>query len=157
MAAITNRLRDFLDHRAIPYQTLDHDKDFTARETAAHTHTPEWEFAKTVFIQIDGKDAMAVLPAHHKIDLGEFEEALGAKSVILTDEVRTRELCPDCDLGAAPPFGNLYDLPVYLSTALEWDEHITFNGGNHASAVRMNLDDFDNTVKPTHLRFSAKT
>lgn len=148
MAAIAKRLKQFLDDQSVSYDVIHHKRDYTAQETAAHTHTPGPEFAKTVFVEVDGEVAMAVLPAHHKVDMSKLRQELNAKELLLTSEDRIRELCPDCDVGAAPPFGNLYGLPVYLSRSLENDESITFNAGDHEEAIRLRLSDYLRLVQP---------
>ena len=59
---------------------------------------------------------------------------------------------PDCEVGAEPPFGNLYNLPVYVSPLLS-RERITFNGGSHEEAVQIRYDDFVALTKPSVIDF----
>lgn len=148
MIQLAKRLHDFLEQQHVPYETLTHTTDFTAQHAAADTHTPGREFAKTVLVRVDGKPAFAVLPAHHRVDFDRLRDALGAEEVELCSERDMEELCPDCDPGAVPPFGNLYEVPVYLSPAMIDDEQITFNAGNHQTAVRMAYKEFDRLVHP---------
>jgi Ala-tRNA(Pro) deacylase len=143
------RLQDYLDSAGVFYHTIHHRSDYRARTAAVDTQTPLKEFAKTVFLWIDGAPAMAVLPASKDLAPSRLCKTLGAAEVTLAHEAETLELCPDCEIGAAPPFGNLYDLPVYVSTSLAEDEEITFNGGTHDHAVRMAFADFERLVKPT--------
>ena len=103
---------------------------------------------------MDGNPALAVLPAHHKVDTERLREAIGANDVHLADELTMGEICPDCDAGAIPPFGNLYDLPVFLSEAMTEDEKITFNAGTHRTAVRMRFKDYEDLVHPQVVDFS---
>jgi Ala-tRNA(Pro) deacylase len=154
MVTIAKRLKDTFDAQSIRYELIAHPRDYTAQETAAHTHTPGPEFAKSVFVRADGEDIMAVLPAHHKIDMEKLRQALGATHLELADETHIKELCPDCDVGAAPPFGNLYDLPVVLSKSMEKDETITFNAGSHEDAIRIRLSDYRRLVQPRVAAFS---
>ena len=149
------RLREYLDQQGVDYEMLHHREDFRAMATAVDTHTPPEEFAKTVFVWIDGKPAMAVLPADKQVALSKLRKALNAEEVRVATERDIRELCPDCELGAAPPFGNLYDLPVYASRSLAEDEEITFNGGSHTNAFRLAWRDYDKLVHP-HVLALAK-
>lgn len=142
------RLQAFLDQAGVEYQVLHHRRDMHATATAADTHTPRDEFAKTVFLWIDGEPAMAVTPATRHVALSKVARALGAEEVRLATESDIAELCPDCEIGAAPPFGNLYGLPVYVSRALAADEQITFNGGDHENAFRMAFGDYEALVSP---------
>lgn len=148
MPWIVGRLRTFLKQERAAYETLHHAKDYTAKETAEDTHTPPKEFAKTVFLCIDGRPAMAVLPATEFVSLRKVQQTLGAEDVRLASEAESRRACPDCDVGAAPPFGNLYNLPVYVSPSLAEDEKITFNAGSHQDAIRMSYRDFEILVQP---------
>lgn len=142
------RLTKFLDQNEVEYQLIHHRTDFTARETAADTGTPPAEFAKTVFVCVDHHFAMAVLPASDLLSEEKLRLALGANAVELASEEEIADLCPDCELGAAPPFGNLYGLAVYVSPALEQDEQITFNAGSHEEAIRISYREFKRLVEP---------
>jgi Ala-tRNA(Pro) deacylase len=148
MSEIPKRIREFLEKSRVDYEVIEHPLDFTAQETAAHTHTKGKEFAKTVFLKVDGKPAMAVLPAPQMVDLEEARASIGAEQIVLAHEDEIAKLCPDCDTGAAPPFGNLYDVPVYVSPVIARDERVTFNAGSHRDAIRMDYSDFERLVKP---------
>ena len=148
MSEILGRLHKLLDEAGVEYQILHHPPDYRARQTAADTHTPPREFAKTVFLWVDGHYALPVLPASHTVSVRKLSRSLGAEEVRLASEFEMQDLCPDVEVGAAPPFGNLYDLPVYGSPVLERDEQITFNAGTHQDAVRMRYADFAGLVKP---------
>ncbi len=142
------RLQRLLDEAGVDYTQIHHRRDFRARDTAHDTHTPEVEFAKTVLVWIDGKPAMAVLPADKHLSPSRLRKALGAQRVHVASESDVRQLCTDCEVGAVPPFGALYDLPVYASRALEEDEEITFNGGTHDQAFRLAFADWVRLAKP---------
>ncbi len=144
-----------LDEDGAEYEVIHHKTDYSALETAEDTRTPGWEFAKSVVLEIAGKNALAVLPAPARVDLAKLSEALGQGEVMLADEARMKELFPDCDVGAEPPFGTLYDLPVYVDPRLAEDEYITFNAGNHEEAIRMRYSDFARLVQPTVMALAA--
>ncbi len=150
------RLQQLLDAAGVDYTQIHHRPDFHAAKTALDTFTPPDEFAKTVFVWIDGRPAMAVLPANKHLAPSKLRKALGAKTVHVANEVDVKALCADCEPGAAPPFGVLYDLPVYASLALAEDEEITFNGGTHDQAVRMRFADWEKLAKPTLMRLAKR-
>jgi Ala-tRNA(Pro) deacylase len=154
MSRITQRLRDLLDESGVAYEIIHHRDDFRARTTAEDTHTPLEEFAKAVFLWIDGSYAIAVLPASHYIAESRLEKRLDAEKVRLASEFEMQDLCPDCELGAAPPFGNLYGLPTYASPILARDERITFNAGTHRDAVRIAYADYERLAQPTVMSLS---
>ncbi len=150
------KLKEFLDSNKIKYVTVKHSQAFTAQEAAASAHIPGKELAKTVIVKIDGKPAMAVLPAPNRIDLDSLKEASGAGKVEIAGEQDFRDLFPECDLGAMPPFGNLYDMEVYVAESLAGDEMIAFNAGSHTELVRLSYRDFESLVKPKVVKFSRK-
>lgn len=148
------RVTEFLDKSTVPYELTEHAPTFTAQQMAAAEHEPGMYVAKPVIVKVDGEYVMCVLAACCKIDLGALKDKLGARHVELALETEIGEMFDDCDLGAEPPFGNLYDLPVIIDKALTDDDHIVFQAGSHDHAVRMSMDDYRNLVKPKVLDFS---
>jgi Ala-tRNA(Pro) deacylase len=145
------RLKEFLDRENVKYVTIGHSPAFTAQEIAERAHIPGKELAKTVMVKIDGKLAMIVVPASEHLRLAHLKEALGADEVELAGEYEFKERFPDCETGAMPPFGNLYDMPVFVSATLREDDEIAFNAGSHSELIRMAYADFERLVKPTPL------
>jgi Ala-tRNA(Pro) deacylase len=150
------KLKEYLDENGVKYITMYHSMAFTAQEIAAMAHIPGKELAKTVVVKLDGKMAMAVLPASYKIDFSLLKEASGAGEIALAREHEFKDAFPGCEIGAMPPFGNLYDMDVYVAESLAEDEEIAFNACSHTELIRMPYADFERLVKPVVLRFSAK-
>ncbi|MGI9535265.1 MAG: aminoacyl-tRNA deacylase [Thermodesulfobacteriota bacterium] len=148
------KLKNFLDEKKIKYVSIKHSESFTAQEIAAVAHVPGKELAKTVILDIDGKMSMAVVPASYHVDFKLLEKEVKATRVSLATEEEFKEKFPDCELGAMPPFGNLYDMDVYVSKSLAEDEEIFFNAGNHTELIRINYKDFEKLVHPKVLKFS---
>jgi len=154
MTEIAERVRTLLEENEVEYEQIHHEQDFTAMETADHTHTPGRRFAKAVVVRVTGRHALAVLPSHHVVDVERLAFALGGKDVELASEDEIDEFS-DCEAGAIPPFGNLYGLPVYVSPALAQEERITCVAGSHAEAIRLAYRDFARLVQPRQLDFSV--
>jgi Ala-tRNA(Pro) deacylase len=148
------KLREFLDRHQVKYVTISHSQAFTAQQVAASAHIPGREMAKTVMVKLDGKMAMAVLPASFQVDFDLLKEATGAGRVELAEEKEFKGLFPKCEVGAMPPFGNLYDMDVYVAESLTEDEEIAFNAGSHTELIRMAYNDFERLVQPTVMAFS---
>lgn len=148
------RAIEFLDKSAVHYEVHEHPPAFTAQQMAAVEHEPGKYVAKPVVVKADGKYLMCVLAACYKIDMAALKRQLGAKSIALAEEQETAALFDDCELGAEPPFGNLYDLQTIMDKALEKDDHITFQAGTHAQAIRMSMADYRRLVQPRILDFS---
>ena len=142
------KLKEYLDQHEIQYVTISHSPAYTAQRIAELTHIPGKELAKTVIVKVDDKFAMAVLPASRRVNLRHLQEAIGADEVVVADEAEFKELFADCEVGAMPPFGNLYDMGVYISEQLVEDDEIAFNAGSHSELVKMSYRDFANLVTP---------
>ena len=149
------KLTNFLSDEHIDYVTISHTTSYTAQETAASAHVRGIEFAKTVIVKIDGKLAMAVLPAQFKIHLGLLKQETDATRVELASEDDFRELFPGCETGAMPPFGNLYGMDVYVEDSLLDDEEIAFNAGSHNEIIKLSYQDYMRLVQPMIARFTA--
>lgn len=149
------KLKAFLDEHGVKYTVIQHSRAFTAQEIAEQTHIPGKELAKTVMAMIAGKAAMAVIPASHLVDFDCLTDVAGTAAE-LAEEGDFVELFPNCDVGAMPPFGNLYDMPVYVSEALAEDEFIAFSAGYHAEVIRLEYADFSRLVNPIVGRFSYR-
>ena len=147
-----NKLKEFLEENQVKFQTINHSTAYTAQEIAALTHVPGEQMAKTVIVKMDGKMAMVVLPASRQIDFDRLEQAAGADNAELAKESEFEKLFPDCERGAMPPFGNLYDMDVYVDEALAGDEKIAFNAGTHTQLLRMAYADYERLVKPRKIR-----
>lgn len=148
------KLKEFLDANKIKYVTVAHSPAYTAQQIAASAHIPGRELAKTVMVKIDGKLAMAVLPASFKIDFDLLEKASGAKKVELATESEFKEMFPGCELGAMPPFGNLYGMDVFVAQSLAEDDEIAFNAGSHTELIKLAYKDFERLVNPRVARIS---
>lgn len=149
------KLKAFLDEHGIAYIALQHSPAYTAQGLAARMHIHGWDLAKTTILKVDGKYAMAVLPAPCQVDIERFKAMAGAKDVALASEAELRGLFPGCELGAMPPFGNLFGLPVYVDERLADDKSIVFNAGTHTEAIRMEFADFERLVAPTIAGFRS--
>jgi len=150
-----SKIKKFLDTNKIKYVIIQHSPAYTAQEIAATAHISGKELAKTVMIKIDGKLAMAVLPASYKISFDQLKEALDVDDVKLAQEQEFMNKFPDCEVGAMPPFGNLYGLDVYVAESLSEDEEIAFNACSHTELIKMRFEDYEELTKPERIRFSA--
>ncbi|MFZ0863028.1 MAG: YbaK/EbsC family protein [Candidatus Sulfotelmatobacter sp.] len=143
-----SKLRKFLDSHHIKYLVITHSLAYTAQGIAALTHVSGKKLAKTVIVKIDGLLAMAVVPASLHVDLDRLRSLTGAQTVEIASEREFKDAFPDCETGAMPPFGNLYDMSVYADASLADNEEITFSAGTHRELVRMNWNDMVRLVNP---------
>ena len=145
---LSPRLHNFLDQQHSSYSMVTHDRTITAHETASAAHLSRQLFAKTVMLKIDGALAMMVMPAAYRVDLTRLSRALGGRLVELAEESEFKDAFPDCEVGAMPPFGNLYGIPVFVDSRLAQQSEIAFNAGTHTDAVRMPYKEFERLAQP---------
>ena len=149
------KLKEMLDREGVKYVVISHSPAYTAQEVAASAHIAGKELAKTVMVKIDGKLAMAVLPASYQVDFDRLRQAAGLSKVRLASEQEFKDTFPDCEVGAMPPFGNLYNMEVFVAQKLTENDQIAFNAGTHTELVKMNYADYARLVKPKILKFSV--
>ena len=149
------KMKDFLDREKVKYVVITHSPAYTAQEVAQSAHIGGKELAKTVIVELDGQMAMAVLPANRKIVLQDLREVTGSEQVKFASEEQFKARFPDCETGAMPPFGNLYNMEVYLAEGLTQNEQIAFNAGSHTEVVRLALADFERLVQPKVVSFTT--
>jgi Ala-tRNA(Pro) deacylase len=149
------RLEQYLRENGVAYESRHHARVISAQEVAAAEHVPGRMFAKTVMVTADeGSIVMLVLAAPYHVNPEKAASALGAKEVLLADEETFSEVFHDCEVGAMPPFGNLYGVPVYADATLAEDEVIVFRSGTHADTMSIDYADFERLVKPTVAPFA---
>jgi Ala-tRNA(Pro) deacylase len=148
--AINDRVRRFLDSERVAYRVRPHREAFTAQEIAATSHVSGNLLAKVLVLRdAAGAHLMAVLPASCRLDLHALAQLAGRKGLTLVPEQEFAGLFPDCERGAMPPFGNLYDMPVYMGTCCPATGDLVFQAGNHHEVAIMKREDFDRLVKPS--------
>ena len=152
---ILKKLKDYLEKNGVSYEAGFHPEVFTAQEIAATQHVPGKEVAKVVMVKADGKMLMLVLPASYQIDMKKLKKVLNAKKVGIAKEKQFEELFPDCEVGAMPPFGNLYNLEVWVDQVLTEDASVVFQAGNHIETVRIKYSDYARLVNPKVGDFSV--
>ena len=149
LMSVSQKIKAYLDKENVGYQVLEHSLAYTAMEIAGSQHVPGRQVIKTVIVKADNKFVMCVLPAIHYIDLYKLQDILKTKNVQLATEEEISKLFPEYEVGAEPPFGHLYNLPVYADKVLEVDEDIVFNAGTHTDMIKIKWKDYQRLAKPT--------
>jgi Ala-tRNA(Pro) deacylase len=147
-------LLQYLEQQEVEYEVLRHDRAYTAQEAAAAAHIPGDALAKAVMVIVDGEMGMAVLPATYRVNLDLLKDQLGAKKVTMATEKEFKDRFPDCDVGALPPFGNLYDLPIYADNQLSKEIDMAFCAGTHTELIRIPFEEFKRLAEPRILKFA---
>jgi Ala-tRNA(Pro) deacylase len=146
--AVTARLQRYLDRQGVPYAVLSHRATSTAHDAAAAAHVSDWEMAKVLVGRDEAGFVMVVLPASCDLNLPLLRRVTGRRQLVLASEGEIRELFPDCEVGAIPPFGKLYGLPVYADRCLATSGEVLFAAGNHREEVRLAWRDFVHAAEP---------
>ena len=149
------KLKEFLDANSVKYVSIVHSAAYTAQEVAASAHVPGKVLAKVVIVELDGEMAMAVLPANRKVVLQDLREMTGSDQVKFVAEDKFKDRFPDCEIGAMPPFGNLYGMAVYAAESLAENGEIAFNAGSHEEIIKLSFGDFQRLVQPRVIAFTT--
>ena len=152
--AIVKKLKELFDDAKVSYEVYNHPLAYTAQEIAERQHFSGDQMAKVVMLKMDGELVMAVVTGNQKVHLPTARASLGAEEVSLATEDGFFTKFPHCEIGAMPPFGNLFGLPVYVDPAVTKDESIYFNAGNHVQTVRLRYKDFEKLVNPQVARLT---
>jgi Ala-tRNA(Pro) deacylase len=149
------KLKEYLKSRAIEFEEIVHHAEYSAQRAAEAAHVSGHQLAKTIIVKINGRPAMTVLPASGRVDFALLKEVVGSEEVELAREHEFTEIFPDCEIGAMPPFGNIYNLDVYIAEALTANPFISFKACSHSVLLRIAYDDYRKLVKPIVLHFVA--
>jgi Ala-tRNA(Pro) deacylase len=152
---VLKKLKDYLEQNQVSYELGYHVRVYTAQEIAAAQHVPGKEMAKVVMVKTDGKNIMLVLPASYRVEMKKLKGVLNSKKVVMVKEEEFQELFPDCEIGAMPPFGNLYNLEVWVDQVLTEDDFIVFRAGSHVETLRIKYSDYARLVSPKVGDFSV--
>jgi Ala-tRNA(Pro) deacylase len=148
------RLEQYLADNAASFTAEQHRRAYSAQQIAEMEHVPGDQFAKVVMLVADGRTVMTVVPAARWLRLEQAAEAIGAKEVRLANEWEFAPLFPDCEVGAMPPFGNLYGVPVYVDEALSGQDEIVIQAGTHRDTMRIRFADFQRLAEPVRVRLT---
>ena len=153
--AARQRLERYLREGGAAFETMIHSVAYTAQEVAAAQHTPGKQLAKVVLVDADGQLVMLVLPASFRIDFPKLKSALKAKKIRLATEEQFAGTFTDCEVGAMPPFGSLYGVPVYVDESLPGASEIVFKAGTHTTSIKMKYADYQRLASPMVADFAA--
>lgn len=142
------RVRQYLDEAGVEYEQTEHQTAVDAQRVAAAEHESGWRVAKPVMLKVGSKVVMAVVPAPVQVDLRKVRAGLGRDDVTIADEREFAPLFPDCDVGAEPIFGNVYDVPVYFDRSLQQDPYLVFRDGSHQRTLKVRTEEFVRLVRP---------
>ena len=151
------RLEQYLGENKASFEIMTHTLAYTMQEVAAALHVPGKQVAKVVMVKADGEIVMLVVPTPYRLNFSKVRATLGAKKVSLAKEEEFAHLFPDCSTGAMPPFGNLYDVPVYVEQASTQEANIVFRVGTHQHTMKVAYKDFERLAQPTVGEFAWQT
>lgn len=150
--AIAPRLQHLFARERARYEVLPFREAFTAHESARNAHVSGRRFAKVLIVRDEqDQDFMLVLPASRQFDRHAVREVTGRHGTRLEDEAELLRLFPDCELGAMPPFGGLYDLAMWVDPCLAREGELYFEAGNHHELIRMDWSEYERLARPFHL------
>lgn len=153
---ICERLKRFLDERGVVYTVIRHPEAFTAQEIAAAMHVHGKMLIKVIILKSGDRYYMCALPASYRADMEKLKNVLGVKDLRLATEEEFSNLFPDCEVGAMPPFGNLYKMDTHVDRVVTENKEIVFQAGDHIEAITIGYSDYAELVRPIVADFAVK-
>jgi len=150
--SIPKGIMNFLDSQNVTYRHFIHPQAFTASETAEAQHVSGRELAKSVVVKADDRLMLAVIPASDRLDFEKLSHLVGASSIRLAREEEFEKVFEGCEVGAEPPLGKLYDVPIWLDASFEDHSTMIFNAGTHTDTIQMSVGDFEKVEEPKVVR-----
>jgi Ala-tRNA(Pro) deacylase len=150
------RLEAYLRDKDVPYLLKHHPKAYTAKEVAGSEHLSPQLMAKVVMVVANGEMVMTVISARNRVDLSKLAAILGTHVVRLAEEWEFQHIFNDCETGAMPPFGNFYNLPVYVDRSLAGKEFFVFQAGTHKITIKIPFSSYEELVKPIIADFCSE-
>jgi Ala-tRNA(Pro) deacylase len=152
---ISTKLQTYLDQAGVQYDRHTHSTAYTSQDLAESVHAPGHEIVKSVILKADeGILVMCVLSATETANLDTLRKKIGCQVLRLASESEFSDAFPTCEPGAMPPFGNLFDVPVYCQSNLSENKEIEFNAGTHTETIRMAFADYERLVRPEMVHFA---
>jgi len=138
----------YLQANGIRFAHTTHSPAYTAEEVAAAEHMPPHRMAKTVVFRDNDGYVMVVVPADSYVEVEKLRTVIGVPDLYVAQERDLFVLFPNAEVGAMPPLGSLFGLPVYLDRKVANREFIAFNAGTHRDLIHMTVADFRHLVRP---------
>lgn len=148
-------VREHLVSQGIPYTLTEHGEIFTAQALAEVEGVSGRRVAKPVILNADGELVMAVLAAPDHVSMTMAKQEFDCDEVRLAREEEFGEIFGDCELGAEPPFGNLYGMPVVVDDGLTVEEELVFSAGDHRHSMRISMEDYLAATRPREVHIAA--
>lgn len=145
---IPEPIQHYLQQQHVPFLRHWHPRAVTAQELAQALHVTGYHVVKSVIVQANQRLWICLIPATETLDLEKVREALGTQEARLATEDEFADLFPECEIGAEPPFGHLYGLPVLMDESLNATQDLLLRAGSHEEALEVRAEDFINLESP---------
>jgi Ala-tRNA(Pro) deacylase len=149
------KLVEFLETHHLKYETIAHSETQTSLATVNWINCDAAQLAKIIVCEIDNyRTSLFLLPAAEVMDLKELKKNINAKKINILPETKLEEIFNDCEIGAQPTYGSLYNLPTFLPEHSDKNKDIYFNAGTHTDVLRVPYSEFDDVEQPYITNFS---
>ncbi|OUR96285.1 hypothetical protein A9Q84_07970 [Halobacteriovorax marinus] len=153
--SVPNKIKSYLEDSKYHFQVIEHSPTERSLENLSTAKCPPTQLAKVLVFEINKRKSFVILPSDELVHLGTLKDELETGQVKMLRESDLEEYFNDCEVGATPPFGGLYNMPIYLSSHFQKDQEMYFNGGTHTDLVRMPYQEFLIVEHPTIANFSV--
>lgn len=151
---VFEKIKKLLAENKIQYEVIEHEPVLTSEDAARVRKTPLKQGAKALVMFADRKPIMIVVPANLKIDMKKFKKDYTIRDLRMATSEEVEKVT-SVKVGAVPPFGNIFEIPLYVDKKMSENNKITFNAGEHTKSISMSYKDFERIAKPILGDYSA--
>ncbi len=151
--AMFTKIVEILNREKMQFKIIEHKAVFTSKDAALVRGTELKQGCKALILKTEDGYVQAVVPGDKEIDLKQFQRITLFKHLELADAASVKRVS-GCDIGAVPPFGNLFGLKVYFDKRITENEIVAFNAGSHIKSITMRAKDLRQLVGPVIAEFS---
>ncbi len=151
---VVKQIRNILDSSNIDYDFHEHEPTPTSEDSAKVRGTKIEEGAKALILRgkKSGNNLMAVVRGDKKLNTKEIKKKYGEDVEFEKPEVIEEKY--GLIIGGVPPFGNLFDLPIYFDESILENENVSFNAGLQTRSITMKSESLKKVLDPIMGNFS---
>lgn len=144
---LNTKLVNYLKENSIEFKEIKHTPVTTSEEAATARGTKLEQGAKALLMIADNNPILIVLSAAKKLDNGAFKKQFSFKDLKMATADEVKKIS-GAEIGGVPPFGNLFNTPVYVDESFLSENEIAFNAGSKEKSIIMKSSDFKKLVNP---------
>lgn len=151
---VSVRIEDTLKSQDCWYERFEHEPVRTSEEAASvRTGYSQMQGAKSLIVKgrrpkEEKHFIMIVVQGSEQFDRKKLKTATGYDDVRFATPLEVDEITSGVLPGGVPPWGNLFNIPVYADKGIFTNETMIFNAGDRRVSIAMRTGDYRRLVDP---------